>query len=174
MRITRELSAGIALLAAYVMQTSVIARLDLPLGGPNLIFLFFLTWAVLHDAMFGAMIGFTVGLLVDLAPPAASTAGEWTMVLTVVGYGIGAAASRNQEFRDSPLVDWGLIAAGLFAIFAGWLILGFFIGEPHRSGVELLKTLFGLLLWNLAIAPSVLAFSKRVYGAFGPRVELLR
>ncbi len=174
MRIYRELSAGLVLFGAYVIQTSVIARLHLPLGGPNLIFLFFLTWAILHDAKFGALIGFTVGLLVDLAPPAASTAGEWSLVLTIVGYVIGATAMRNQEFRDSPLVDWGLIGLGLIAIFAGWLILGFFIGEPHRSGVELLKTLIGLVLWNLAIAPLVLTLAKRIYGMLSPKAELLR
>lgn len=174
MRSSREAGAFIALLVAYVLQTSVVARLDLPLGGPNLIFVFFLAWALQHDALSGAVIGFIVGLLLDFAPPAISTAGVWTIVLTVVGYGVGMIAVRSQDLGNSPVVGWIFLAAGLLAIFVGRFVVGASIGETQSSFSSLLKSLVGMLAWNLLLAPLALWFSRRFFRSLSPQSELLR
>lgn len=174
MRGSREVSGFVALLLIYVIQTSVIARLNLPLGGPNLIFIFFLAWVLRHDAMAGALIGFVVGLVMDFAPPAVSTAGVWTIVLTAVGYGIGTLATKSQDLGNSPLVAWVLLAVGLLAIFVARLVIGSAIGETQSNFSSIGKTLLGLLSWNLLLAPLGLWFSRRLYTALAPRVELLR
>jgi rod shape-determining protein MreD len=174
MRGSREASAFIALLFAYVLQTSVVARLQLPLGGPNLIFILFLAWALHHDALSGALIGFVVGLLMDFAPPAISTVGAWTIVLTIVGYGIGTLATRSQDLANSPVVGWIFVAGGLLAIFVGRIIIGASIGESEPNCPSLIKSLIGLLCWNLLLAPLALWLSKRLYVSLSPRAELLR
>lgn len=174
MRGSRETSAFIALIAAYVLQTSVIARIDMPLGGPNLIFVFFLAWALQHDALSGAVIGFIVGLLMDFAPPAVSTAGVWTIVLTAVGYGVGALAMRSQDLGRSPLVGWIFLGMGLLAIFVGRFVIGISIGETQPSSLSLFKSLLGILAWNLLLAPLALWLTKRFYRSLSPRSESLR
>lgn len=174
MRGSREASAFIALLFVYVLQTSLIARLDLPLGGPNLIFVFFLAWVLQHDALSGAVIGFVVGLLMDFAPPGVSTAGVWTIVLTVVGYGLGTLATRSQDLGNSPVIGWIFLAAGLLAVFVGRLVIGASVGETQSSFPSLFKSLLGILSWNLLLAPLALWLSRRLYRALSPRSELLR
>jgi rod shape-determining protein MreD len=174
MRGSREASAFIALLIAYVLQTSVVARLQLPLGGPNLIFIFFLAWVLKHDAMTGAIIGFVVGLLMDFAPPAVSTAGAWTFVLAIVGYGIGTLATKSQDLGNSPVVGWIFMGAGLLAIFSGRVLLGASIGESLPGFGDLAKSLIGLLCWNLLLAPVALWFTGRLFHSLSPRAEMLR
>lgn len=174
MRGSREASGFVALLLIYVLQTSVIARLNLPLGGPNLIFVFFLAWVLRHDAMAGALIGFVVGLLMDFAPPAVSIAGVWTIVLTLVGYGLGTLATRSQDLDNSPLVAWVFLAAGLLATFLGRLLIGVSIGESQPNFSSLAKLLLGSFAWNLLLAPIGLWLSGRLYVAFSPRTESLR
>ena len=174
MRGSREVSAFVALLFIYVLQTSVVTRLNLPLGGPNFIFVFFLAWVLRHDAMSGALIGFIVGLLMDFAPPSVSTAGVWTVVLTAVGYGVGALAARSQDIGNSPVVAWLFFAVGLFALFVGRLAIGSAIGETQPIISSLAKTLLGLLAWNLIFAPLGLWLSGRLYLALSPQAKARR
>jgi rod shape-determining protein MreD len=174
MRESREASAFVALLIAYAVQTSIIARLQLPFGGPNLIFVLFLAWALQHDALSGALIGFVVGVLMDFAPPAISTAGAWTMVLCVVGYVMGTLAARSQDFGNSPIVGWFFLGFGLIAIFIGRIIVGAAIGESFSNLTSLSKSLAGLLGWDLVIAPLALWLSRRLYVSLSPRAEMLR
>jgi rod shape-determining protein MreD len=174
MRGSREASAFIALIFLYVVQTSVVARIQLPLGGPNLIFIFFLAWALRHEALSGALIGFVVGLLMDFAPPAISTAGAWTIVLSLVGYGIGTLATRSQDLANSPVVGWIFVGAGLIAIFVGRIIIGASIGEAQSSFASIFQSLIGLLCWNLLLAPFALWLSRRLFVSLSPGMELLR
>ncbi|HUW78362.1 MAG TPA: rod shape-determining protein MreD [Candidatus Nanopelagicaceae bacterium] len=174
MRGSRELSALIALLFAYVLQTSVIARLQLPLGGPNLVLILFLAWALQHEALHGALIGFTVGMLMDLAPPAISTVGAWTLVLTVVGYGISSLATRSQNLGNSPITDWLLCAVGLLAIFFGRIVVGAAVGEPEASLSALMDILAGLVTWNLLLAPFAIWLSRRLFSSLSPSAEMMR
>lgn len=174
MRGSREASAFVALIFIYVLQTSMIARINLPLGGPNLIFIFFLAWVLKHDRLSAAAIGFVVGLLMDLAPPGVSTAGVWTIVLTGVGYGVAVLATRSQDVANSPVVAWLFVASGLLAIFVGRFIIGASIGETEPSFVPLIKLLIGTLIWNLLFAPLALWLTNRLYQVLTPRSELLR
>jgi len=174
MRGSREISAFIGLLIVYVLQTSAIARLDLPLGGPNLIFVFFLAWTLRHEALSGALIGFIVGLLMDFAPPGSATAGVWMIVLTAVGYGVGAFATRSQDLRNSPVVAWMVVVAGLMSIFIGRFVIGISIGEAQLNLLAFFKLVLGGLLWNSLLAPLALWLSSRLYITLGSRSEALR
>ncbi|OIQ75236.1 hypothetical protein GALL_430960 [mine drainage metagenome] len=174
MRGSREASAFIALLFIYVLQTSVIARLNLPLGGPNLIFVFFLAWVLQHNAVSGAIIGSIVGLFMDFAPPGVSTAGVWMIVLTGVGYGLGALATSSKDLTNSPIVGWIFLGAGLLAIFFGRIVIGASIGETQAGFTSLTKSLLGTLSWNLLIAPLALWLSRKLYLGLSTRSELLR
>jgi len=174
MRGTREISAFIALLFGYVIQTSVIARLNLPMGGPNLVLVLFLVWALRHEAITAALVGFVVGLLLDLAPPGGSTVGVWMIVLTAVGYGVGSIAANNSDFRDSPVIAWLAVVAGLAFIFVGRFIIGISVGEAQLNFFALFKLLVGGLLWNSLLAPVALWFSKWMYATLSEQSDALR
>jgi rod shape-determining protein MreD len=108
------LRVGLLLLAAVVLQLSVVGQTGVLGGYADLTPLVVAAVAYYAGSVSGAAVGFTAGLLLDLATGA--TMGSASLVLTAVGYGVG----RFRELRD-PSHGLLPIAVGATAS-AGWVI----------------------------------------------------
>jgi rod shape-determining protein MreD len=80
---------GLALLIAVLVQVGLLAVLPLPGATPDLVLVLVAALAIARGPGVGAAAGFTGGLLLDLIPPATHAAGQWALVLTLVGYVAG-------------------------------------------------------------------------------------
>lgn len=100
------LRVGLLVLAAVLLQVSVVAQMTILGGRANLIPVVVAALALLGGSIAGAAAGFTAGLLLDLA--LGMNLGGSSLVLTGVGYGVG----RFGELRD---VSHGLLPIAVAA-----------------------------------------------------------
>jgi rod shape-determining protein MreD len=94
-----------ALLAtALLLQVGLLAWLPLPGATPDLVTMTLVTLALTWGPRHGAVAGFLVGLAVDLAPPVDHPAGQWALVLAVIGYAAGLFAREAEGSVLVPLI----------------------------------------------------------------------
>ena len=79
------------LLAAVVVQLTVVNRLPLPAAAPDLVLLAVTAIAVCTSPLAGTLAGFAGGLALDVAPPASHYAGEYALIFCLAGYGAARA-----------------------------------------------------------------------------------
>jgi len=86
MNTSRVLLVIAALGTAVVLQASLFARLGLPGATPALLLVVVLTFAMSAGPAAGAIIGFSAGVLVDLAPPSAGSLGQTAAIYAIAGF----------------------------------------------------------------------------------------
>jgi len=168
---------AVALLAAVVIQLTVVNRLPLPGGaGPDLVLLLVTAIAVFTSPAMAAVTGFAGGLALDVAPPAAHYAGEYALIFCLVCY---AAARVVQVIwvatgeRD-PVTIFAVMAAAAAAGEAGKAALAMLLSDPDVTTAAVSRVLPAAVLYDLLLAPVVYWLVSRVTGgaaAWGTAAE---
>ncbi|WP_031085360.1 rod shape-determining protein MreD [Streptomyces sp. NRRL WC-3549] len=152
MRLNRTLLSAALVVAALVVQVSVLARLQLPGATPDLLLLVVLALAFVYGHVAGALIGFGAGLLADLAPPADHAAGRYALVLCVIGYCAGLARPANGQLKSAfaPMALVVAAALGSTLLYAG---VGALVNDTPARHVGLVGLMFTAALYDLLLAP---------------------
>ncbi|MBX9425214.1 MULTISPECIES: rod shape-determining protein MreD [Streptomyces] len=152
MKFNRILLSATLIVVALVVQVSVLARLQLPGAVPDLVLLTVVGLALVYGHVSGALIGFTAGLLADLAPPADHAAGRYALVLCVVGYLVGLARPENGRLTSAsgPMAVVVAAAVGSTLLYAG---VGALVGDTAARHVGLGFLLFTAAVYDLLLAP---------------------
>ncbi|WP_151773212.1 rod shape-determining protein MreD [Streptomyces abyssomicinicus] len=164
MKLNRILLSGTLVVVALVIQVSVLARLQLPGAVPDLLLLTVLGLALVYGHTGGALVGFTAGLLADLAPPADHAAGRYALVLCVVGYLVGLARPEHGRLRTAvgPMAVVVAAAVGSTMLYAG---VGALVGDTAARDVGLGSLAFTAALYDLLltpfVVPGVMALARR-------------
>ena len=143
----------LAVTLALVLQTSVLPHFSWRGIGPDLVLVVVVAAGLARGAHVGLVLGFTAGLLLDLAPPADHVAGRWTLALLLVGY----VAGRVRQ--DAPVGVAGSLAAVAACSFLGssvFALTGLLLQDQATGIPELLQVVLVGVLWDLALAPFVL------------------
>jgi rod shape-determining protein MreD len=158
-----SLSAGllarIALLAllAVFFQTGVVS--ELPVLGVNVDLspLLVAFVGLMCGSMLGAVTGFAVGLLVDLA--LVQTLGVTSLIFTLIGYGSG----RLRELRDPQAALTPLLvgAAASGASMVGYSLMEFLLGVDAPVSLELLRQIVLGVFVNAVVALPMWAVVRR-------------
>ncbi|MFJ9826114.1 rod shape-determining protein MreD [Streptomyces sp. NPDC101160] len=165
MKINRILLSAALIVVALVVQVSVLARLQLPGAVPDLVLLTVVALALVYGHVTGALVGFTAGLLADLAPPADHAAGRYALVLCVVGYLCGLARPDNGRLKSAsgPMTVVVVAALGSTLLYAS---VGALVGDTAARHVGLGFLLFTAALYDLLLAPFtvplIMAIARRV------------
>ncbi len=117
-----------ALGSALVIQSAILARLGLPGATPDMLLVAVLVIALAAGPLVGTVVGFSAGVLVDIAPPAAGSLGQTAAIYALAGFAIGHAQfeAGRPEFAAVLLV--GGVSA---AVVLGQAILGTLLGQPE-------------------------------------------
>ncbi|MFD3335812.1 rod shape-determining protein MreD [Streptomyces sp. NPDC058700] len=152
MKFNRILLSATLIVVALVVQVSVLARLQLPGAVPDLVLLTVVGLALVYGHVSGALIGFSAGLLADLAPPADHAAGRYALVLCVVGYLVGLARPENGRLTSAsgPMAVVAAAAVGSTLLYAG---VGALVGDTAARHVGLGSLLFTATVYDLLLAP---------------------
>lgn len=145
--------AGLAVVVALVLQTSVFSHVTWRGVGPDVVLLVVVAGGLARGAQFGMVLGFAAGLLVDLAPPADHVAGRWALALLLVGY----VAGRVRQ--DAPAGVGGALAAVAACSFLGssvFALTGIVLQDQAASVPDLLEVVLVGVGWDLALAAFVL------------------
>ncbi|HEU5033381.1 MAG TPA: rod shape-determining protein MreD [Mycobacteriales bacterium] len=137
---------------ALLLQASLIARLPLPGGWPDLPLLCVLAFALCGGPLHGAIVGFGVGLAADVLPPADHTIGRLALAFAVAGYvaGLVEDAEERSVVTTMVLVAFGSAVAVL--VFAG---VGALVGDPRVTGTAVAHSLAATVLYDVVLAPFV-------------------
>jgi rod shape-determining protein MreD len=149
--------------AVLVVQVSVAGMLALPGGGPDLVVPLVVTLSFLRGARAGALIGFAVGLAVDVLPPADHVIGAHALVLCLIGYFAGRASERAPGAVLSAAVVCAVAAPLLSAALAALL------GDPRAEQAVAARSWIPLVAYNLLTVPVVVWAVGRALGKARPR-----
>jgi rod shape-determining protein MreD len=160
----RTVAAAVALLmVALVVQISIVARLNLPGGRLDLVLVLLAAIALIEGPLVGAISGFVVGVLADLA--SSHVLGQSALVMCLIGYAVGLVVDEAQRSVAVPLaVIGGASVLGTLAYAATTSILG----EAAMTGGEavgraLIAGVYAVLVTPF-VFPPVLAGSRRLAG----------
>jgi rod shape-determining protein MreD len=155
-----RLSLRIAVVAilAVIVQETAISQISIFGTSADITPLVVVSVGLLCGSMTGAIVGFGVGLLVDLT--LVQTLGITSLLLLVIGYWSG----RLRELRDPShgLVPLALGAAGTAVVGIGMAIIQFLLGVDAPISLLLMQQIFLTVLVNTLISLPVYEIVRRI------------
>lgn len=152
---------ALALLTAVIVQTAVVARLNLPFGQPDLILLTVVAIALSAGSWAGMLVGFAAGLLADLVSD--HPAGMLALVLCLIGYACGLVSAAN---RRSVVLPLSAVAVAAVAATLGFAVLLALVGNPRLDWAVVGGSLPGSVTYDVILAvfvvPAVAALHRRL------------
>jgi rod shape-determining protein MreD len=152
--VRRVLLVGLILFAAVVCQVTVLDNMPFPGGSPpSLVLLAVVALALATGPEPGAIAGFTAGLALDIAPPAAHLLGLSALVFCLVGYGCGKLRAPLEDASWLPLAGVALGVAGGEALYA---LAGLTFGDPDITWRAARQVMPVAIAYELLLSPFVL------------------
>lgn len=149
--------AAAFLFFAVVLQLSIMANIDILGGRPNLLLVTVVSVSLLRGSVFGAIAGFSAGLLADTG--VFGTLGFTALLLTLAGYWTGRyGETTGRDRAHAPVLSVAVITL-LYQVAA--LVLHFLLGENAPAGL-VFTTLVPTILLNLILTFPVYALARRV------------
>jgi rod shape-determining protein MreD len=165
---TRVTPAGAAVLTvavvlAVVLQGSVLSRLPLPGGSPNVLLVLVVAVALAAGASAGMAVGFGTGLLADLS--SAHPVGVLALCFGLAGFLAGLLDADTERSVVRALAVVAVAAAGTYAIYVGLLDL------LNRSPAGGLADLPSTVLYDVMLTPFVVPVVAAVAHRLDPEVR---
>jgi rod shape-determining protein MreD len=156
------IKAAFLLFVVALLQLAVLTEYS-AFRTASIVLVALLSLALLRGSVFGAVAGFGIGLLLDIAT--LGTLGVSSLLLTVAGFWIGRYGETTARDRfHAPFLSVAVVTV-LFAF--GQLALQFVLGQPAPAGLVAHGVPLGLLL-NLLLTLPVYALVRRMF----PPLEL--
>lgn len=160
MRSRRNLSIALIVLFLFIVQTVVVTSINWWLVGPDLVVLGVLSWSLVLSQSEAAVVSFAAGLFIDIAPPSQGAIGRWALILTIISLVLWPVATNERV--DSPLTSMGLVALASSISVFGIFLVDSITSDERMHLVPLLKSILGVGMWNLLLAPFVLPIVQRI------------
>jgi len=165
------IKAALLLFLAVLVQVSILSAYS-PLGGrADIVLVVLLSVALLRGSVFGAVAGFTAGLLLDTAY--LGTLGVSSLLLTLGGFWIGRYGETTARDRfHAPYLSVGVVT--VIYTFAA-IALRFVLGDSTPAGT-VLAGLPAAVLLNLILTWPVYGLARRLFppAALSDRVHEVR
>ena len=149
----RAFNTSIFLFIIFLIQETIVSRINFPLNGFSLYIAALMVVLSLEDRTGSLVFGFIGGLIMDLSIAADTPFGQWALVMTLMGYLFSINKESIGDYTETPVVFIGFIsiASGLsLLIFA---IVGTLLGEEMGGLVRNLGLIFANSLWTFLIIP---------------------
>ena len=148
----RRLVVVAFVLTGLLVQATLVNRLPLPAGRPDLLVIVVIALALVAGPAYGAVLGFAAGLAADVLPPADHTIGRLALAYAVVGY---AAGLREDAEERSVLATVAVVAVGSAAAVIAFAGVGALLGDTRITGLALRHSLFATVIYDVVLAPFV-------------------
>ena len=148
----RSLLATAVILTALLLQVGVVNTLDLPGGTPDLALVCVVALSLSGGPSYGVVLGFAVGLLADVMPPADHTLGRLALAYAVVGFLAGLVEDAEER---SVVTTVALVAVGTAVaviVFGG---VGALLGDVRVTASNVGHALAFAVIYDVVLAPFV-------------------
>ncbi|MEY3257591.1 MAG: hypothetical protein RL443_600 [Actinomycetota bacterium] len=149
----RAFNTSIFLFVIFLIQETIVSRINFPLNGFSLYIAALMVVLSLEDRTGSLVFGFIGGLIMDLSIAADTPFGQWALVMTLMGYLFSINKESIGDYTETPVVFIGFIsiASGLsLLIFA---VVGTLLGEEMGGLLRNLGLIFANSLWTFLIIP---------------------
>ena len=149
----RAFNTSIFLFVIFLIQETIVSRINFPLNGFSLYIAALMVVLSLEDRTGSLVFGFIGGVIMDLSIAADTPFGQWALVMTLMGYLFSINKESIGDYTETPVVFIGFIsiASGLsLLIFA---VVGTLLGEEMGGLVRNLGLIFANSLWTFLITP---------------------
>ena len=154
-----------------VIQVTIVSSIGILGGSPDLVLVTLVAVALTQGSIFGAVTGFWVGLLLDVAR--LGTLGFTSLLLTLAGFWIGRYGETTGRDRPhAPLLSVAVVTV-LYAI--GSLAMHFLLRESAPARIALIDELPATVALNLLLTFPVFWVVRRLFAppARRPEVEFV-
>ena len=149
----RVLNTSMFLFVVFLIQETLISRINFPIDGFSLYLATLMVLLSLEDRSGSIVFGFIGGLIMDLSIAADTPFGQWALILTLVGYLFSLNKESIGDFTQSPLVFVTFISlASAFALVV-YLIIGALLGQNTGALSLLISIVFANSLWTFFLTP---------------------
>ena len=172
--IARALISFVAVGVAVIVQLTIVNRIAFPGGtGPDVVLLAVAALALADGPMIGALIGFSAGLALDVAPPGSYLVGENALVFCLIGYLCGLArevpnSEGVPEQGHTALFEIGVVAVAAVCGEALTVALGKMLSDPRISVPAVRHVLPVAVAYDLLLCPFVLYAAAAALRLAGP------
>jgi rod shape-determining protein MreD len=154
-------------LVTVLLQTAALSQVSLLGATPDIAPLVVASVGLLAGPVAGALMGFSVGLLIDVA--LLQTLGISSLVYVIVGHYSGLMRDNARD-PQATLLPLAAGALGTFTALTVFSLLQFLLGVEAPVSFELVRQIISTVLINTLIALPVHALVRRALGsAFDPR-----
>lgn len=151
---------------AALLQATVLSKLRVLGGQPDLIVIIVLAWATLDPDREGMAWAFVGGLFIDLF--SGTPLGISSLVLIPITYLAGL--TETQVYRTNILLPLILVAAGAFSYHVGYLfLLRFLVEEPVAWSEALWYVTLPSVTFDVVLIIPFLRVLRRWYDRLHPR-----
>jgi len=154
----RAALSAAAVAAAVLLQLTLVDRVPLHGGEPDLVLLVVVALGLTGGPVAGALTGFWAGLALDVAPPAGYLIGEHALVFCLVGYGCGQLRGMTDRSAASSLAVAATAVAGGEVL---QVIIGLMFGDPGVSWPAIRAVLPSSVLQDVLLSPFVVYLIMR-------------
>ena len=162
MTVARGLLAALSVLLGVLVQQTVLSRLGLPGGRPDLVLLVVVAVGLADGPGAGTLVGFGAGLTLDCLGD--HPIGLQALVLCLVGYAVGRYRDEVDRSTIGPLLAVAAAAAGSTLLFAA---IGAVLSDPRVGWTALARELPASVGYDLLLAPFVLPVVTRLVAGSG-------
>lgn len=145
---------------ALVLQEAIFNQFRLPATGFTFFLVVAFIWSALSTPEIGGLTGFLAGFLLDLTQQGDGPFGLWTLVLTVVCYGIAFFGYGDDRIHANASSIVFITVGGVALAQIVYLVLTAILGRNVGSFFQILLTLVGTSIWNLLVAPFIFPLTR--------------
>jgi rod shape-determining protein MreD len=163
--------AAVLFFVVAIVQVTIVSSIGILGGSPDLVLVTLVAVALTQGSIFGAVTGFWVGLLLDIAR--LGTLGFTSLLLTLAGFWIGRyGETTGRDRAHAPLLSVAVVTV-LYAI--GSLVMHFLLRESAPARIVLIDELPATVALNLLITFPVFWLVRRLFAppARRPEVEFV-
>ena len=149
----RVLNTSIFLFVIFLLQETIVSRINFPIGGFSLYLATLMVLLSLEDRNSALVFGFIGGLIMDLSAAADTPFGQWALVLTAIGYLFSVNKESIGDFTLLPITFLLFISlASALSLFL-FLAIGGMLGQENGTVTHAFSIIFANTLWSILLTP---------------------
>jgi len=149
----RVLNTSVFLFVIFLLQETIVSRINFPIGGFSLYLATLMVLLSLEDRNGALVFGFIGGLIMDLSAAADTPFGQWALVLTAIGYLFSVNKESIGDFTLLPITFLLFISlASALSLFL-FLAIGAMLGQENGTVTHAFSIIFANTLWSILLTP---------------------
>ena len=165
MTLNRIPAIALVFLLFFLLQESILNKIDFFIGGFSLYLAFFMAWIMQDERNSAVATGFIAGLIADLSPTLEAPIGLWTFILTSMSYVLATNVRAALDSDLSPVVMSIVTVTGTSVALFLFVLFGAILGQDVGSSTYVIQEIFGNALWTLLLSPLYVPITVALYRA---------